>query len=174
MTPLTQDVARVVFIGIAAMDAWLLLLKRMNVPTINFAFVGRWIAHLARGTWTHDAIAKAGPVHGELALGWLTHYGVGIAFAGLMVAVGGVGWTRSPSLLPALLVGMATVIAPLFVLQPAMGAGIASSRTPTPARNCFRSLANHTVFGLGLYLAAILFEWVLSMTALLAAVRVST
>jgi len=35
-----------------------------------------------------------------------------------------------------------------------MGAGIASSRTPTPLKNCLRSLANHTVFGVGLYLSA--------------------
>ena len=56
--------------------------------------------------------------------------------------------------LPALAVGMGTVAAPLLVMQPAMGAGIASSRTPTPVKNCLRSLANHTVFGAGLYLAA--------------------
>ncbi len=48
----------------------------------------------------------------------------------------------------------ATVSAPLFVMQPAMGAGFAASRTPTPVRNVIRSIANHTVFGLGLYLAA--------------------
>lgn len=157
MTPFAHDIARIVFIGIGAtavMDAWLLLLKRMHVPTLNFALVGRWIGHLARGVWKHDAIAKAAPVDGELALGWLTHYGIGILFAALMVAVGGAGWTSSPSLLPAVLVGMATVLAPLVVLQPAMGAGLASSRTPTPVKNCLRSLANHTVFGVGLYLAA--------------------
>jgi hypothetical protein len=39
-------------------------------------------------------------------------------------------------------------------MQPAMGAGIASSRTPTPLKNSLRSLANHAVFGLGLYLSA--------------------
>ena len=50
----------------------------------------------------------------------------------------------------------ATVAAPWLVMQPAMGAGIASRRTPTPGRNRARSLANHLVFGLGLYLAAAL------------------
>ena len=159
MDSLAQDVAKVVFIGVGAtavMDAWLLFLKRLGVPTLNFAFIGRWVGHLARGTWSHDTIAKATSVKGELALGWLTHYAVGVAFAGLMVAIGGRGWLANPSLLPALLVGMATVMAPLFVLQPAMGAGIASSRTAAPARNCIRSMANHTVFGFGLFLAAAL------------------
>ena len=40
-------------------------------------------------------------------------------------------------------------------MQPAMGSGFAASRTPTPLKNCLRSLANHTVFGLGLYLSAL-------------------
>ena len=63
---------------------------------------------------------------------------------------------KEKKVLPAVLVGMATVAAPLFVMQPAMGSGIAASRTPTPLRNCMRSIANHTVFGLGLYLTALL------------------
>jgi hypothetical protein len=36
-----------------------------------------------------------------------------------------------------------------------MGAGVASSRTPTPMKNILRSLLNHAVFGLGLYLSAL-------------------
>jgi hypothetical protein len=36
-----------------------------------------------------------------------------------------------------------------------MGAGIASSRTPAPLTNSLRSLANHAVFGLGLYVSAV-------------------
>ena len=157
-----EHVIRVALIGIgatAAMDLWLLLMKRVNVPAPNFAFVGRWIGHLFRGQWAHDAIAKSAPVRGELALGWLVHYATGIAFAGLLVGVYGMAWARHPSLLPALYVGVGTVVAPLLFMQPAMGAGIASSRTPAPVRNCFRSLINHSVFGAGLYLAAVFFEW---------------
>jgi len=158
----TQDLARVALIGIGAtatMDAWLWLLKRLGLPTLNFALVGRWVGHLARGTWAHEAIGKAAPVRGELALGWLTHYAVGVAFAGLLVALCGMAWADQPRLLPALLVGLATVAAPWLVMQPAMGAGIASSRTPAPVRNALRSLANHAVFGAGLYLAAAFIQW---------------
>ena len=50
---------------------------------------------------------------------------------------------------------MGTVAAPLLVMQPAMGSGFATSRTVPPLKNCLRSLANHTVFGLGLYLFAL-------------------
>lgn len=159
-----QTIVHVALIGAGAtavMDAWLMLLKRMGVQSLSFAFVGRWVGHLARGTLVHRAIAKSQPIPGELALGWLTHYGVGMAFAGLLVASQGVEWVGQPSLLPAVAIGMATVIAPLFVMQPAMGAGFAASRTPTPLKNCLRSLANHTVFGVGLYLAAGLIAWML-------------
>ena len=94
-------------------------------------------------------------MRGELAWGWLTHYAVGVAFAGVLLSLQGVAWVHSPTLWPAPAVGMGTVAAPLLVMQPAMGSGFAASRTPTPLKNCLRSLANHTVFGLGLYLSAL-------------------
>ncbi len=152
------EIATIIAIGIGAtafMDVWLTLLKRMGVPTLNFAFIGRWVGHLFHGTFAHASIGQAQPIPGERALGWLTHYAIGIAFAGLLIAIHGMAWSHSPTVLPAVLVGMATVAAPLFVMQPAMGSGFAASRTPTPLRNCLRSFANHTVFGFGLYLAAL-------------------
>jgi len=163
MTPLLQDTTRVVLIGIgatAAMDLWLLLLRQMGVPTLDLRLIGRWAGHLLRGTWAHDAISKAQPARGESATGWLVHYAAGIAFSGVLAGLYGIEWTSRPTLLPALSVGMGTVIALLFVMQPAMGAGMASSRTRAPARNCLRSLANHTVFGAGLYLSAVSIEWI--------------
>lgn len=153
-----QDIPVSLLIGIGAtavMDAWLVLLKRMGVPTLNFAFIGRWVGHLLRGQVAHAAIAKSAPVRGELAWGWLTHYAVGMVFATVLIGIQGVNWLRSPTLLPALLVGVCTVAAPLLVMQPAMGAGFAASRTATPLKNCLRSVVNHTVFGFGLYLSAL-------------------
>lgn len=158
MTLPLQEFPLAMLIGIGAtavMDAWLLLLKRLGVPTLNFAFIGRWVGHLFRGQLAHAAIAKAVPIRGELAWGWLTHYAVGVAFATVLVGIQGADWVRSPTLLPALAVGVCTVAAPLLVMQPAMGSGFAASRTPTPLKNCLRSLANHTVFGFGLYLSAL-------------------
>jgi hypothetical protein len=157
MTPLQQSF-HIALVGIGAtavMDAWLLLLQRLGVPTLNFAYIGRWIGHLPRGRIRHAPIARSQPVPGEHVLGWLTHYGVGVAFAALLVWAEGTAWLLRPDLGSAIVMGMLTVVAPLFVMQPAMGAGIASSRTPTPVRNVLRSLANHTVFGLGLYLSAV-------------------
>jgi hypothetical protein len=136
------------------MDAWAAVLRRFGVPSLNFAFLGRWIGHLWRGRWRHESIAKTDPVQGELLIGWCAHYSIGIAFATLLLAAFGLQWGRSPTLLPALLIGIVTVVAPLFVLQPALGAGIASWRTPTPVFNTVKSLVTHTVFGAGLFLAA--------------------
>ena len=151
------DVVRIVAIGAGAtavMDAWLALQQRMGARPLDFALVGRWVGNMRRGEFVHAAIANARPVPGERALGWLTHYLVGVAFAALLVAVAGPTWLREPTLAPALLLGVATVVAPLFVMQPAMGAGFAASRTPQPAKSRLRSVVNHTVFGAGLYVTA--------------------
>ena len=49
---------------------------------------------------------------------------------------------------------------PLFVMQPAMGAGVASARTPTPLRNIARSVASHLVMGVGFYVGALVLRLV--------------
>ncbi len=163
MNTLTSGAAHILLIGVGAtavMDVWLLLLQRLGVPTLNFALMGRWAGHWGRGSWKHDAIAKAAPVRGELALGWLLHYASGISFAGLLAGIAGMDWVHQPTLLPAMCVGIATVAAPWLLMQPAMGAGIASSRTPAPAKSRLKSLVNHSIFGLGLYLAAVFIAWI--------------
>ena len=136
-------------------DGWGRFLQTFGIPSLNLAFLGRWIGNLARGQWRHASIARATPVRGELLLGWVAHYALGITFAALLLSTFGLKWARSPSLLPALFIGIVTVMAPLFILQPALGAGIASSRTPKPLFNSLKSLVTHTVFGVGLYLAAL-------------------
>lgn len=158
----SQDIAHVVLIGIAAtalMDTWLLVLARMGIKSSSFALIGRWVGHMPRGRFTHAAIAQAEPIPAELALGWLAHYVIGVAYAVLLVAVLGDAWLQRPTLIPALVFGAATVIAPLFVMHPAMGAGFAAFKTAAPLKNCLRSVANHVVFGAGLYLAAAIIEW---------------
>lgn len=148
---------RSVLIGVGAtlaMDLWAALLRRFGVPSLDFALLGRWLGHLREGRFAHVSIAKAEPVRGERALGWCAHYSIGVGFALVLLASFGLEWARSPTLGPALFIGVVTVLAPWFVLQPALGAGIASSKTPRPLLNSFKSLVTHTVFGVGLYLAA--------------------
>ena len=150
--------ARVISIGVGAtivMDLWALLLKQFGIPSLNFAYLGRWIGHLPNGEWIQKPIANVAPVRGELLIGWGAHYSIGMSFAALLVSTYGMSWARAPALLPALFIGIASVLAPLFILQPALGAGVASSKTPKPVFNCIKSFVTHTVYGFGLYLAAL-------------------
>jgi Protein of unknown function (DUF2938) len=160
MTEAMESVLRALLIGAGAtavLDLWSMFLKRFfGVPASSWNMVGRWVGHFPRGRFKHASIAAAEPVKGELALGWLTHYATGIVYGGLLLALCGLEWGRRPTMLPALIVGIATVVAPFFVMQPGMGAGIAGSKTPNPAQVRLRSLMNHTVFGVGLYLSAVL------------------
>jgi len=157
MTAPSSPVA-ILLVGLGAtalMDLWLAALRRLGVQGMNMALMGRWVGHLGRGTVAHAAIARAEPIRHEAPLGWLAHYATGIAFAAVLVAVAGPGWIDRPTAAPALAFGVATVIAPWGVMQPAMGLGFAASKTPTPWRSALRSLANHAVFGFGLYLSAV-------------------
>lgn len=139
----------------ALMDLWAIARKRLlGVPAPNYELVGRWLAHMPRGRFRHEAIADAEPVRGERFIGWGAHYLIGVAFAALLPIIWGPGWIQHPTLGPALIVGIGTVAAPFLVMQPGMGAGFAASRTPRPAAARLQSLATHAVFGLGLYVAA--------------------
>ena len=61
MTLFNETILRVVAIGIGAtavMDLWLLLLKALGVPTLNFALLGRWVGHMPQGRMGTPAIAQ--------------------------------------------------------------------------------------------------------------------
>ena len=158
MSEALEFVVRATLIGAGAtlvMDGWAFLLRRFGIPSLDFALLGRWIGHLRQGQWMHASIAKARPVRGEVLIGWCAHYSIGVTFAALLLSIFGLRWARSPSLYPALFIGIVTVAAPLLVMQPALGAGIASSKTPRPVFNSMKSVVTHAVYGVGLYLAAL-------------------
>jgi hypothetical protein len=159
MPELVELVARGVLMGVAGsacMDLWSFVLRRrFGSPTLDDALLGRWIGHMPRGVFAHDRIAAAAPVRGERALGWAAHYGIGVTFAVVLLAIVGLDWARTPTIWPALAIGIGTIAAPWFVMQPAMGAGIAGSRTPNPAATRLRNVGTHAVFGLGLYVSAL-------------------
>lgn len=157
MADKTELAIRAVLIGAGAtglMDLWAAMLRRFGIPSLNLALLGRWLLHIPQGRFIHDRIAQAQAVRGERLLGWLAHYSIGISFAALLLAIFGVEWAQKPRLGPALIIGVTTVVAPLLILQPALGAGVASWKTPAPLFNSLKSLVTHTVFGLGLYLTA--------------------
>jgi hypothetical protein len=145
-------------IGIGAtalMDLW----GAVRAPLFGFArldygLLGRWVGGMPRGHFRHASITTATPVAGERIIGWTAHYLIGIAFAALLLAVSGADWLEQPTITPALLVGIGTTAAPLLIMQPAMGLGVAASRAPRPNAARLQSLLSHTIYGLGLYAAA--------------------
>jgi hypothetical protein len=104
----------------------------------------------------HDNIAEASPIPGEHIIGWSAHYAIGITWAALLLAIWGLDWARHPTPLPALIVGLVTLVAPFFIMQPGMGTGIAASKTPSPNVARLKSIVSHTVYGIGLYGSAVL------------------
>ena len=156
-------------IGLGAtgvMDLWNLFLNRMfRIPSLNYCLLGRWVRHMARGTLRHASIAAAPQQAHECAAGWIAHYSIGVVFALVFVALTSGEWLARPTVLPALLYGIGTVVFPFFVMQPSLGLGIASSRTPNPTRARLKSLATHGVFGVGLYVSALALGHVLRAVA---------
>jgi uncharacterized membrane protein YagU involved in acid resistance len=159
MTFETSCIAHAILLGVSAtiiLDAWALFLKlALKVAPPNFCMVGRWLLHMPRGKFVHASIAAAEPKQAECAAGWILHYLIGVVFALLFLVLVSDDWLARPTLLPALLFGIATVLFPLLLLQPSLGHGVAASRTPNPTQARLKSLVTHTVFGFALYGAGV-------------------
>ena len=138
--------------GTAAMDVWAILLSKLfGLALPNWGMVGRWFAHIPRGTLAHKDISRAQPVANERAIGWFAHYAIGILYAGVLIAIEGPGWSANPTFLPALIIGLVTVGAGWFILQPGMGAGWAASLKLDPWRIRMLNIAAHIAFAVGLF-----------------------
>ena len=159
MTREFEFIRSAAFIGARAtllIDLWGALRRRFfSIRPLDLRLLGHWIGYIPRGRFVHDDIARAEPVKGEAVIGWFAHYGIGCAFAALLLAIYGLDWTNRPTLLPALVVGLGTLAAPFFLMQPCFGAGIAGSRTPNPRLIRVRSVLTHIVYGVGLYASAL-------------------
>jgi hypothetical protein len=144
-------------VGVGAtivLDLWSIARKGLfGLAMPDYGLVGRWLAHMPRGRFRHDAIAAAPPVRGERLIGWTAHYLIGVSFAAVMLGIWGLAWIQRPTIGPALAVGVGTVAFPFLLMQPGMGAGIAASRTRNPAAARLQSVITHAVFGIGLYAA---------------------
>ena len=120
--------------------------------------MGRWVGHMPRGHFIHENIGKAAPVSGERAIGWVVHYVIGIVYGLLLVGLWGVEWLRQPTLLPPMILALGLLVAPYFIMMPGMGSGIAGAKTPKPNMTRLKSVVGHSVFGLGMYVTALVAE----------------
>lgn len=147
-------------IGLGAtvlMDLWAVLLwKTFGQSRPNWGPVGRWVWHLKNGSVFHDNIATAEPYAQEQALGWIFHYAVGIFYGVVLAVLVGLSWFFAPTFLPAWILGIVTVGAGWFLLQPGLGIGVAASKLPNANMVRILNLVSHTVFALGLYGTALL------------------
>ena len=165
MNDFTLFFMRTILMGLGAtltFDLWGLFLKHaFKITPSNICFVGRWLLTMPEGTFRHTHIASSPPKRAECTVGWLAHYTIGITFAIVFVVITGRNWIQQPTLLPAMLFGVVTVLAPFFIMQPSFGLGVAAAKSPNPTQARLRSLMNHTAFGIGLYL----FGWLINNLA---------
>jgi len=154
-----------IFMGLGAtltFDLWAMFLKHaFKITPSNICLVGRWLRYMPEGTFRHSNIMSAPQKSAECALGWIAHYMIGITFAVAFVAIVGNDWLQRSTLIPAIVFGVVTVMAPFFIMQPSLGFGFAASKMPNPAQARVRSLMNHAAFGVGLYLFGLLVNWLL-------------
>ncbi|MGR2769284.1 DUF2938 domain-containing protein [Photobacterium ganghwense] len=158
-----EFIVQAVILGVGAtvvMDAWALFQRHvLGVPTLNYAMVGRWLGRMTYGEFAHASIADASDVKGETVLGWGAHYLIGILFAAILIAVVGEKWLSAPTLWPAVMAGVISVSAPFLIMQPAFGLGVAAAKMPSPLKARIRSVVTHAIYGLGLYLTALLMQY---------------
>ena len=165
MNSLALSLISAILIGLGATlttDLWALFLSRaFMIPEPNYCLVGLWLRTMPEGIFKHTNIASAPQKSAECTVGWIAHYMIGIIFAITFVALVGDNWLQHPTLIPAILFGVVTVLMPFFIMQPSFGLGLAASKTSNPAQARLRSLMNHIAFGVGLYLFGLLVNWLL-------------
>ena len=63
------------------LDAWAAFVKHvLKLPTANWGLVGRWFGHMGKGRFVHRPIAASAPIANEIAIGWIGHYAIGVAY----------------------------------------------------------------------------------------------
>lgn len=150
-----EQALRVLVMGITAtiaIDLWATFANRMlGWPRTNWAMVGRWIGHMRDGQFTHNSIGSSPPIVHESILGWVFHYVVGCIYAALYLTYANIVQMGQPTLVSAVLFGLATILSPWLLMQPALGLGFCASKAPRPILVRMQNLIIHTIFGFALY-----------------------
>ncbi len=137
------------------LDVWQRVLFAVSgIAPANWALIGRWFAHLPRGRVIHRPIGDSAAVPGELALGWVMHYLVGLAYGFVYVGLMVYGLDRPPSLLNGAVFGAASVVIPWFILQPGLGIGVMGRLAPNPWVPRLNALSSHILYGVALFTGA--------------------
>jgi hypothetical protein len=144
-------------LGTLVMDSLNHLFSRTGMLLkIDIGMIGRMSAGWARGRFRYLHPGEMEQVANELLYGYITHYAISVGFA-VIYMLGWdflVGGPASP--VWALVYGVATAVASLFVVLPSMGLGVFGRRSPEGIKAPLSSLANHFFFGVGIAVAVAL------------------
>jgi len=138
-------------LGTLVMDSLNHLFARLGILLkIDVRMIGRMFAGWADGRFRYIHPSEMQQVPNEKLYGYITHYAIGVGLAipfvlGWAIFVGG---PLSP--VWALIYGVATTVASVFLVYPSMGLGLFGWRSPEGFRAPLSSLANHFFFGLGM------------------------
>ena len=144
-------------LGTLAMDLLNLTFSRTGmISKIDVGMIGRMAAGWAHGRLCYRHPDEMEQVANEKIYGYFTHYGIGVGLAipyvlGWDLLVGG---PASP--VWALVYGVATTVASVFLVFPSVGLGVCGRRSPEGIKAPLSSLANHLFYGVGMAVAVAL------------------
>ncbi|PWA04478.1 DUF2938 family protein [Flavobacterium psychrotolerans] len=155
-----MKIVKTILIGTGAtiaIDCFTFMVSLFGKTPRDILFVGRWLACMPKGKFLHHTIIETPSIANELIVGRIAHYCIGITFAFLLIIIMyGEKWLLKPTLCPALIVAIITLITPIFILQPALGFGIGFFNMPQQVQLISKTILIHAIYGFGLYLSAIL------------------
>lgn len=151
-------IVKTIIIGISAtatIDCFTYIVSFFGQTPRGVLFVGRWLAYFSKRQFVHNTIIESTSVDNELLIGQIAHYGIGIAFAFMLIKIYGEIWLTTPKLGPALTLAIITLVTSILILQPALGFGIAFSNMPNQIALLTKTVFIHLIYGFGLYGSAI-------------------
>ena len=135
------------------------LVKRKLIQSfIEPEAVGRWFLYMFRGKFIHKDIHKTPALKNEKLWCFISHYLIGIVLAGIYLFLELKEPTVREQMWMPLAFGITTVFLPWFWLLPSIGLGFMASKAPNRSLVIRTNLANHTNFGLGLFLWIVSFH----------------
>ena len=138
--------------------AGFLVKRRIIHSFITPEAIGRWFLYMFRGRFIHTDIHKTPALENEKFWCLISHYLIGIVLAGIYLFLElKVPIIRDQMWVP-LVFGIATVFLPWSWLLPSIGLGFMASKSSNKSLIIRTNLANHTNFGLGLFLWVISFH----------------
>ena len=135
------------------------LVKRKLIHSyIGPEAVGRWFLYMFRGKFIHKDIHKTPALKNEKIWCLISHYLIGIFLAGMYLFLELKVQTIRDQMWVPLAFGIATVFLPWSWLLPSIGLGFMASKSSNRSNIIKTNLANHTNFGLGLFIWIISFH----------------